>query len=153
MIQPPQLPQRSGKVSSWLLLAAIIVALAALIFLRGRSAPAPEYFDKSLTLTSAKAKSAESGKPIVALATADWCPPCKSLKRNALVDPRVVAFMKDKVVPVYLDATNSMPTDAEYLNVYSIPTVIVIKNGNEVARFSGEQPADEVLAFLEQSVK
>lgn len=61
--------------------------------------------------------------------------------------------MKDKVVPVYLDATNSMPTDAEYLNVYSIPTVIVIKNGNEVARFSGEQPADEVLAFLEQSVK
>lgn len=144
---------RSGKISSWLLPIAIICVLAGLIVMRSRPAPMPEYFDKTLTLTSAKAKSAESGKPIVALATADWCPPCKSLKRNALVDPRVTAFMKDKVVPVYLDATSSMPSDAEYLNVYSIPTMIVIKDGTEIARFSGEQSADMVLAFLEQNAR
>ncbi len=144
---------RTAQVSSWLLPIAIILVLGALIMMRGRGGPAPDYFDKSVTLTAAKAKSAESGKPIVALATADWCGPCQSLKKNALADPRVAGIMRDKVIPVYLDATTSLPADAEYLSIKGYPTVVVIKGGNEVGRFMGAQPAENVLAFLEQNVK
>lgn len=148
---------RPGKVSSWLLPIAIILVLGALVFMRGKFAPTvahiPDYFDKSLTLASAMTTSAENGKPVVALATADWCGPCQSLKRNALSDPKVAAFLRDKTIPVYLDTTNTIPSDAEYLNIQGFPTMIVFKNGKEVGRFMGAQPTDNVLAFLEQSAQ
>ena len=82
-----------------------------------------------------------SGKPMFVLYTADWCPPCRKLKRDVLSDPDVDAFLSDNYVRVKIDLTdrggpNAM-TASEY-GVNGIPTVIVYDYaGVEINRVTG----------------
>ena len=74
---------------------------------------------------------------------ADWCGPCKMLS------PVVEQFANEneniKVVKIYVDDEQDL---AIKYGVMSIPTLVVIKNGQEVNRSVGLVSKDDILNIV-----
>lgn len=119
--------------------------------LRPASAATPAFFDKSVTIPEALSASRESGKPALLFVTADWCGPCQGLKRGALADERVGAWIAANTHPVYVDATSDLPREAEGFNIEGFPTLLLVRDGREVSRIVGGVPTDELLGWLQSS--
>lgn len=85
----------------------------------------------------------QSEKTVLMDFWADWCGPCKML--SPVVD--AVAEERDdiKVVKVNVDENQLL---AQEYRVMSIPTLVVIKDGQEVNRSVGLISKDEVLALI-----
>ncbi len=128
---------KSGKTLSTLIIVLLIaLALPNVISLLRGPAPTPDVFADAYTLTQARAMSAEQGKPVLVLATADWCAPCQSLKRGALADATVIELIRSQTIPVYLeDGTNR--EEISSLGVRSYPTTLILENGQVTAILEG----------------
>jgi len=75
---------------------------------------------------------------------APWCGPCRM--QAPILDS--VAQKIDgnaKIVKVDVDAN---PAAAQKFGVMSIPTLVLLKDGQEVRRFVGMQPEGELLAAI-----
>ena len=93
----------------------------------------------------------EEGKVVFAVATADWCPPCQTYKRNALVDDGVAAWLDEHAVTLTIDLSNrSEPNpDAIALGVSPIPeTFLISAEGEVLARAVGALKAPDLRAWL-----
>jgi|GEM_PF-856833 len=110
--------------------------------------PKPPAFDAGLTLTSAKEAARGNAKPVLVFATADWCPPCKQMKKSTLLNDNVARMIRDDFNSVYLD-TDRNPADGGTLNVFSLPTTIVMVGDQELARVEGYLDTDSYLSWLE----
>ena len=74
---------------------------------------------------------------------ADWCGPCR------MVSPIVEEIAAEN--PQYLIGkinVDKEPELAEKFKVLSIPTLVVIKNGNITDQSAGARPKAEILAML-----
>src|SRR5690606_15095484 len=114
----------------FLLLVVVILALLPLIR-GGGVAPTPGMFDAGLSLAEAEALAAEDGRVTLVFATADWCGPCQSLKRGALVDGEVEWWARANAAPTLLDLTAPGPeakAAAQRLGVGPIPAVILLRD-------------------------
>lgn len=125
-----------GK-QAWTALA-IVGVFVVLMIVRGGGGTAekPALFGQGLTLGEARAVSVETGKPVFALVTADWCAPCQSLKRGALSDPEVAAYLKEFTIPVYLDEANNMDEIAA-LGTRAYPTTYLLRGEETIAQIEG----------------
>ena len=84
-----------------------------------------------------------SDKIVLADFNAQWCGPCKMLKPiiDSIADER-----KDvKVVSIDIDEEDEL---AEKYEVFSIPCVVVFKNGEEVKRSVGFKPKQDILNLI-----
>src|SRR5262245_4226282 len=129
------------------LLVVVLIATVALAS-RGCGGPRiPAFIDPMVTLEEAQTRSGQSGKPVFALVGADWCDYCRSLKRGALTNSKVVAFLKERTEPVYLDATRSDRHDSETLammsrlSVRGLPAMILIRKGVQIGHVEGDMSA------------
>lgn len=75
---------------------------------------------------------------------AEWCGPCKSF---APVFAQAATQLAGKCRLAKLDSEANQQLSGQ-LGIRSIPSLIVFKNGREVARQSGALPLAQLLAWL-----
>lgn len=75
---------------------------------------------------------------------ADWCGPCRMV--SPLVDEIAAENPQYLVGKINVD---SEPELAQAFGVFSIPTLVVMKNGKVVKQSAGARPKDQILAMLE----
>jgi thioredoxin 2 len=75
---------------------------------------------------------------------AEWCGPCKSF---APVFEQAAAQLAGKCRLAKLDSEANQQLSAQ-LGIRSIPSLILFKNGKELARQSGALPLPQLLAWL-----
>ncbi len=102
--------------------------------------------------TAVRSAAAANGKPILILATADWCGPCQALKKTTLSDPTIAGELQQRFNLLLLDVTDSdspgIPT-AQKLGVEGIPTLVVQKSdGTELGRTVGFSSPEGFRAWL-----
>ena len=82
--------------------------------------------------------------PLLVDVWADWCGPCKSF---APVFEQAAAQLVGKCRLAKLDSEANQQLSAQ-LGIRSIPSLILFKNGREVARQSGAFPLPQLMAWL-----
>lgn len=85
----------------------------------------------------------ESEKTVLIDFFADWCGPCKML--SPIIEQFAKENEKVKVVKINVD---ELPNLAVKYGVRSIPTLVVIKNGEEVNRSVGLIDKSEILELV-----
>ncbi|MCL4221806.1 MAG: thioredoxin family protein [Phycisphaerales bacterium] len=135
-----------------LIVVFILAAALGLPLLRG-VAPTPDMFSENLSLNAALDRSVRTGRPVLAVVTADWCGACQALKRGALSDTQVERIVSESFVPVYVDSDRSPGEVAQIGRVEYLPTVVVIVGGREVTRAVGNQSAGQLRVMLEQALR
>ncbi len=85
----------------------------------------------------------QAREPVLIDFYADWCGPCKML--SPIIDE--VAQENDDIKVVKVNVDESSDIALEY-KVMSIPTLVVIKNGQEVARSIGVIDKSEIKNML-----
>ena len=131
-------------------LVVVAAMLAGLGWWFGRPTSTPAFFDTSISLDEAIVRAQTSGRVVYAYATADWCGPCKRFKKGALADERVVSWMNENAVSVYIDVDDN-PADAARLGVQGIPASFIIADGDIVDMTVGALPADWFHSWLQQA--
>ena len=85
----------------------------------------------------------QSDKPVLIDFYADWCGPCQMM--GPVVEEISNEVTDAKVCKVNIDEEMAI---AQKYGVMSIPTSVVIKNGEVTARDMGAKPKSAVLAML-----
>ena len=74
--------------------------------------------------------------------TADWCNPCKKVKQI------VEELNRDSAVKFQIIDVDQEAQIANAMNVRSVPTFIVIKNGSEIKRAIGAQTKEQLQELI-----
>jgi thioredoxin 2 len=103
---------------------------------------------KPVTVTDAtfSAEVERSPLPVVLDMWAEWCGPCR------MIAPMIEELASEMVGRVRFAKLNvdENPATAARFNVRSIPTLLVLKGGQEVDRIVGVQPKSEIARRLER---
>jgi len=103
-------------------------------------------------IPSARQTATESEKPVLMFFTADWCVPCRIMKRKVFADPDVMRVVNADVVPVMIYADEPGANEAfERYNVKGTPITILTDPQGEVIRYAvGGITKSEFLELLEK---
>ena len=99
-----------------------------------------------VTVENFDEKVLNSEKPVMLDFWATWCGPCQML---APVMEELSEELSGKAEFYNADSDENMGLAQEY-RIVSIPAVIVLKDGVEVARTVGFQPKDAMRSFIEE---
>jgi len=85
-----------------------------------------------------------SGKPVLLDFYADWCGPCRMV--SPIIDE--IAEERDDVVVGKINVDEERELASEF-GVFSIPTLVVLKDGKVASQSTGARPKAHILAMLE----
>lgn len=98
---------------------------------------------KKITRENFQKEILESSKPVLLDFFASWCGPCKML--SPIVDE--IAEERDDIVVGKVDIDEELELANEF-KVMSVPTLVVLKDGQIVNKLMGARPKSQVLAML-----
>ena len=75
---------------------------------------------------------------------ADWCGPCRMV--SPIVDE--IAEERDDILVCKVNVDDEQEL-AEKFEVYSIPTLVVMKNGKVITSSTGARPKAQILALID----
>ena len=109
----------------------------------------PYIFDATMENFQQKVMEASASTPVLVDVWAEWCAPCKQLMPllEKLAEDYQGAFMLAKV---NADEQEQLTSS---LGVRSLPTVILVKNGQAVDGFNGALPENEIRKVLDKHVE
>ena len=85
----------------------------------------------------------KSDKPVLADFNADWCGPCQALK--PILEDLSGEYDGYKFVSINIDNEDEL---AEEYGVFSIPCLVIFKDGAEAARSIGLKPREDLEDLL-----
>ena len=110
----------------------------------------PGVFDISLEDFDKKVIEASYDKPVLVDLWAEWCSPCIVLA--PVLNTLINEFEGDLLLAkVEVDEDENMKLAGRYA-VKGFPTVILFKDGQELARFSGAKPLSFLRAFIDEHI-
>ena len=93
-------------------------------------------------------------KPMLVLYTADWCPPCKMLKKQTFPDNKVAKYLKENYILIKIDLTDRQSPNqaiAREYDVSSIPTMFIYTSrGIEIDSKNGYIGPRDFLEWIRQ---
>lgn len=92
---------------------------------------------------------ARNSIPVVVDFWAEWCGPCKMMAPEF---KKAAEALEPQVRFVKLD-TEAAPERAAAFGIRSIPTMILFRNGREVARQAGALPAGRIVQWVKDAVR
>ncbi|MBE6827964.1 MAG: redoxin domain-containing protein [Ruminococcaceae bacterium] len=100
-----------------------------------------------VNLANYQAEISKSEKPVLLDFYADWCLPCKAVgaELEALADEY------DKVKFCRMDAEKNADIAMIY-GIISVPVLVLIKDGREVARKLGSCERQDIIDFVEENM-
>lgn len=105
-------------------------------------------WDKSIT--SVETLTNNSNKNTLLFFTAEWCVPCRVMKRNVFADTEVMQLVNTEVTPVMIDIDS--PNTKELVSHYQIgatpTTVVVDSEGNVLDYAVGKIEKEKFLDML-----
>jgi thioredoxin 1 len=102
---------------------------------------------KDITDTEFKSL-ATSSKPVLVDFWAPWCGPCRQL---APVISELAEELKESVEIVKMNIDENQDTPSEF-GVRSIPTLIIFKDGKQVATKVGSAPKSDLKQWIESNI-
>ncbi len=100
----------------------------------------------NLTDENFEEKVLNSNKTVLVDFYADWCGPCKMM--SPIID-ELAKEIGDKVKIGKVNVDENQKLAIEY-SIMSIPTIVIIKNGEVAKSILGVRPKEEILKVLEQ---
>lgn len=132
----------------------LTAAILACVLLGGmawgaRGADLPPAFS-DLSLDGAKKQVDGTDKLVLVKFTAEWCGPCKAMDKTTWQDESVVKWVKDHGVAIQVDVDKE-PQVAGNFKIAAMPTMVMLKGGNEIARKVGYMDGGKTLKWMEDA--
>lgn len=91
-----------------------------------------------------------SGRFLLVQFGAEWCSPCKVMKRNLGGLERQIKT--ESIRFGYVDTEQNPDLEKQY-GVVNIPTIVLFKDGKELGRFEGCRRGEQVRTFIAECLK
>lgn len=104
-----------------------------------------------LDFQAALDRSKAEAKLLLVDATASWCQPCQSMDKTTWVDETVAARLGEIAIPIQLDVDQDQAT-AKALRIQAMPTIVLFRDGVELARISGTRSPAALLGWIDDAL-